>query len=99
MPEIPEHAPKPKDRLPKQPTREAEADDGHVNVEQNGVEFRVPIGGKLPLRAARAFRDGDELLGVELMLGAEQWAAFDATDPTVDDLGELIEQLNEATGN
>lgn len=78
--------------------RQAEA-DGYVTIEQCGVTLRVPVAGKVPLKAYRAFKEGDELLGTELLLGAEQWEAFMATEPTVDDFNEIGQKLTDAMGN
>lgn len=78
--------------------REAEA-DGFAVIEQNGVELRIPLGENVPLTAYRAFRDGDEMLGTERLLGDEQWSAFMATDPTVGDFAEIGKKLNDLLGN
>lgn len=79
--------------------REAEADDGFVTIEQCGVTLKIPVGGKVPYLAKRAFLDGDEDLGTELLLGEEQWAALMAKNPTIDEMNELGPKLEEASGN
>lgn len=101
MPEIPENAPKPQDHKPKKKStkaREAEAGDGFVTIETRGVELRIPVGGKMPIAAFELFQEGKELPGTKMLLGPEQWAAFMATNPTLDDLAELGQKLQDATG-
>jgi hypothetical protein len=101
MSAIPEDAaPAPLDRRRKKSAtaREAEA-DGHVTIEACGITLLVPVKGKVPLKAYMAFKDGDELGGTELLLGAEQWAAFLGADPTMDDYNAIGAQLNELAGN
>lgn len=78
--------------------RQAEA-DGFAVIEQNGIELRIPLGENVPLTAYRAFRDGDEMLGTELLVGAEQWSAFMDTNPTVGDFAEIGRKLTEFLGN
>lgn len=97
---VPATAPKPADHLPKQSTaaRQAEA-DGFVIVEQCGLELKIPVAGKVPLTAYIAFKNGNELEGTELLLGAQQWAAFLKKNPTLDDFAEIGRQLDEASGN
>jgi hypothetical protein len=95
--------PEPQDRKPKKKAsvgaREAEADDGYVTVEQCGIRLRIPLAGKTPIAAYIAFKNGDELGGTELLLGADQWAAFMAKNPTMDDFAEVGKKLAEAAGN
>lgn len=98
------HLPEPEsDRKPKKKAsvaaREAEAGDGYVTVEQCGVELKIPLAGKVPLAAYIAFKNGDEMGGTELLLGAEQWSAFLAKNPTMDDFAEVGNKLAEAAGN
>jgi hypothetical protein len=94
-------APKPQDQKPKKKAaaREAEADDGFVTVEQCGVSLRIPVGGKMPLKAYLAFRDGDETGGIELLLGPEQWEELLAKDPTLDDMNQIGLKIQEFWGN
>lgn len=100
MPAVPDDAPKAQDRKTKKTVdaRQAEA-DGYIDIKQCGVSLRIPLGKKVPLEAYMAFRAGDELLGTELLLGAEQWAAFMAAGPTVGDFAEIGEKLTEVLGN
>lgn len=91
-------APKPKKKASVE-AREAEADDGYVTVEQCGVTLRIPVGGKVPYKARRAFLRGDNDLGNELLFGTEQWEALMDKNPTVDDMNEIGTKLEEALGN
>lgn len=93
--------PKPKKKAPSTSTaaRQAEAGDGYVTVKQCGVELKIPVGGKLPLKAFIAFSEGDNLKGTELLLGPDQWAAFLEKDPTLDDFEAIGNQLQESAGN
>lgn len=97
---VPATAPKPQDRNPKKSAeaRQAEA-DGFVAIEQCGVTLKIPIAGKVPLKAYMAFKNNDELRGTELLLGEKQWAAFLEKNPTVDDFAEIGEKLTDLMGN
>lgn len=99
MADLPDGAPTPKGRPKKKSdARKAEA-DGYLDIEQCGVSLRIPLGENVPLAAYMAFRDGDEMRGTELLLGAEQWAAFMAADPTVGDFAEIGRKLSDVLGN
>lgn len=103
MSAIPENAPKPQDRKPKKAkksteARQAEA-DGYIDIEQCGVPLRIPIAGKVPLKAYMAFKNNDEIGGTEELLGPEQWSAFMAKNPTVDDFAEIGKKLTDLLGN
>lgn len=91
------------DRKPKKKAaaaaREAEADDGFAVVEQCGVTLRIPVGGKMPVKAYIAFRDGDEIGGSELLLGPKQWQQLMDADPTLDDMNEIGAKLQALLGN
>lgn len=78
--------------------RKAEA-EGFALIEQNGVELRIPTGKKVPLLAYEAFKNGDEILGTKLLLGEEQWTAWAATNPLVEDFEEIGNQLLGILGN
>ncbi|QFG10033.1 tail assembly chaperone [Mycobacterium phage IdentityCrisis] len=97
---VPATAPKPQDHKAKKSAeaRQAEA-DGFVTIEQCGVTLQIPVGGKVPLKAYMAFKNGDEIAGTELLLGPEQWASFLEKDPTVDDFAAIGEKLEELVGN
>lgn len=105
---IPANAPKPQDRQPRKTAqqkrneaavRAAEANDGYLDVVSCGVPLRVPVGGKVPLAAYMEFEKGNELEGTEILLGPEQWKAFMAANPTIDDFGEIGAQLEAIAGN
>lgn len=100
MPEIPDTAPKPKDPPRKKPVdaRKAEA-EGFITIEQCGIELRIPLGRNVPLDAYEAFKDGDDMLGTEMLVGEEQWAAFRAAKPTVGDFMDIGEKLSKLLGN
>lgn len=100
MADIPDGAAQPKDRPKKKSAdaRKAEA-DGFAVIKQRGIELRIPLGENVPLSAYMAFKDGDEMRGTELLLGAEQWSAFMATDPTVGDFAEIGRKLTDILGN
>lgn len=100
MASIPEGAPAPADRRKKKSVdaRKAEV-DGFIDIEQCGVELRIPLGEKVPLVAYMAFKDGDEMRGTQLLLGDEQWTAFIAANPTVGDFAEIGKKLSDVLGN
>lgn len=79
--------------------RRAEAEDGFVLIEQCGVTLKIPVGGKIPIAAIDAFRNGDNYGGTKLMIGAEQWKLFSDAGATNDDLDELGAKLKDASGN
>jgi hypothetical protein len=100
---VPLPAPKPQDHKPKKKlsvaAREAEADDGFVTVEQCGIKLKIPLAGKIPLKAFIAFSEGDNIEGTKLLLGVEQWNAFLEKNPTLDDFEAIGNQLQESAGN
>ena len=100
MASIPEGVAKPTDRPKKKSAdaRQAEA-DGFIDIEQCGVSLRIPLGEQVPLAAYMAFKDDDEMRGTELLLGAEQWSAFMAANPTVGDFAEIGKKLTDVLGN
>lgn len=79
--------------------RQAEAEDGFVDLEQCGVKLRIPIGGKVPLAAIDRFRVGDNYGGTKVMIGEEQWARLLEAGATSGDLDELGEKIDGAAGN
>lgn len=91
-------APKPRKKVAAA-AREAEADDGFVQLQQCGVKLRIPVGKKVPVAAIDAFRDGDSYEGTKQMLGKDQWQALSDAGMNGDDLDELGAKLSEATGN
>jgi hypothetical protein len=91
--------PAPKKKKASVAAREAEADDGYATVEQCGVTLRIPMAGKVPLKAYMAFSEGENLKGTELLLGPEQWSAFLEKNPTLDDFEAIGDQLQALQGN
>jgi hypothetical protein len=96
----PTGAAQPQDRKKKKSAdaRKAEA-DGFIDIEQCGIALRIPLGENVPLAAYMAFKDDDEMRGTELLLGAEQWSAFLAANPTVGDFAEIGKKLTDVLGN
>lgn len=110
MTDIPEGVSKPQDRKKRKSAdaRKAEA-DGFALVEICGIELKIPVGKKVPLKAILRFRglnddmtplDGDpEFLGSAELLGPEQWAAFLAQNPTAEDFEKIGQTLIDLLGN
>lgn len=99
MTEAEKPARKPSTKKASAAAREAEAEDGFVVVEHLGLSLRIPVGGKVPYRARRAFLNGDDDLGNELLFGVEQWEALMDKNPTIDDMNEIGRKLGESAGN
>lgn len=100
MSEIPETAPKPTDHAKKKSAdaRKAEV-EGFADIEFGGITFRIPLGKKIPIFAVRAFRDGDEFKGTELLLGDDQFEALEGLKPTAEEYEEFVKKLTEVLGN
>lgn len=105
---VPASASKARDRRPRKApaqkatsvaAREAEASDGFVTIEQCGVTLRIPVGGKVPYKSRIAFLQGDNDLGTELLLGAEQWQALMDRNPTCDEMNEIGAKIQATAGN
>jgi hypothetical protein len=93
--------------------RQAEAADGFVAVDLPcGFTVQIPVGEKMPLDAFLVLNGDEEALsrlkirpedaetaGLRLMIGADQWSAFVAQQPTLGDFAELGRQLEALTGN
>ena len=92
-------APKPRKKSPAAEAREAEAEDGYVTIEHCGVTLRLPVGGKVPVKAIDAFRAGDNYGGTQHLVGPEQWKLLADAGMTADGLDELGEKLKAASGN
>lgn len=74
----------------------AEAENGPVSFEFNGLTFEIPTDPrKLPLELLET---DDELEATRLVLGDEQWTAFRSTSPTVGDFYDLVDAMSEARG-
>ncbi|MCZ4119036.1 hypothetical protein [Streptomyces sp. H39-S7] len=80
-------------RKPVTPAVEAEALEQPTTFEHAGITFTVPDPLNLPLALLKA---DDELEAVELVVGAETWAAYWATNPTIGNFQELTAKVNEA---
>ena len=97
---IPAHALTAGPQTKKKKAVHAEAVDGFLSITVAGVDLRIPIKGKMPVKAAIKYSHGDEFGGSqEGLLGTAQWEAFLDADPTVDDYNILSEAIKEATGN
>lgn len=107
-------APKAQDQTPAKSVeaRRAEAADGFVEIEQNGVTLSIPFGDNVPLeviqvlvdQAATEPQNGAEEVAKEAevtraLVGPVQWAAFMATRPTLRDYRELSEKIRGLSGN
>ena len=107
-------APKTQDEKPANSAeaRRAEAVDGFVDIEQNGVALSIPFGDSVPLevievlvnQAATEPQSGaeeivNEAAVTKALVGPEQWAAFMATRPTLRDYRELSEKIRGLSGN
>jgi hypothetical protein len=82
--------------------RQAEAEDGYVNVEQCGVTLRIPIGGKVPAAVTDAALEGGDLANwkaLKAWVGKEQWALLVDAGMTNDDVEELDGKLGQLLGN
>lgn len=74
----------------------AEATEAIAKFEHRGIEFEVPEPKDFPLEVLEA---ESEVEIMRLVLGAEQWAKCKATKPTVGDFRELVDKVNDASGN
>jgi hypothetical protein len=75
---------------------EAEATEAPIRFDHAGITFTVPAPLDYPLDILEA---ESEVEIVRLVLGAEQWATYKATRPTIRDFKELSDKLNGSTGN
>ena len=106
--------PKSQDQAPAKSAeaRRAEAADGFVDVEQNGVTLSIPFGDNLPLEVIDVLVDQastvpqnsaqevvSEAAVTKALVGPEQWAAFMATRPTLRDYRELSDKIRSLSGN
>lgn len=108
---IPADAPKPQDRKAKKSAaaRKAEA-EGSATIEQCGVTLRFPTK-NLPMKAVLRYQGlNDDLtpiepkqmiptMGLRELLGAEQWSAFLAKNPTIEDFEQASDKIGEVLGN
>lgn len=74
---------------------EAEAVLSPTYFTHAGIEFEVPHPRNFPLRLLKT---DDEIEAVQLILGDEQWAKYEDTNPTVGDFYDLSKAMSEAQG-
>ncbi len=107
-------APKAQDQKPAKSAeaRRAEAADGFVDIEQNGVTLSIPFGDSVPLEVIQVLVDQaatepqngaeevvNEAAVTKALVGPDQWSAFMATRPTLRDYRELSEKIRGLSGN
>ncbi|WP_030386527.1 hypothetical protein [Streptomyces sp. NRRL S-241] len=75
---------------------EAEAlKEGPTYFEHAGITFEVPHPLDFPLAVLKT---DDEFEACALIVGKTQWAAYEATNPSIRDFGVFAEKLSEAQG-
>lgn len=74
---------------------EAEATGAFLSFEHSGLNFNIPHPKKFPLQVLMT---DDDLVATQLILGEDQWAAYLATDPDIEDYGHLVRKMTEAQG-
>lgn len=92
--------------------RRAEAVDGFVDIEQNGVTLSIPFGDSVPLEVIEVLvsqastapqNSAEEVVNeaavTKALVGPEQWEAFMATRPTLRDYRELSDKIRGLSGN
>ncbi|GAA0455828.1 hypothetical protein ACFQ2B_26110 [Streptomyces stramineus] len=84
------------DSAEKTAAKEAEASLTPVTVEHGGIEFTIPHPLRMPVKLLRA---QDELEAVMLILGEEQWAAFEDSGATIGDFQDLADKVAAARGH
>ena len=76
----------------------AEATGQHLTVEYAGRTYTFKPATEWPGRILRNARTGMVDLVLEAVLGADQFKAFDAADPTLGQYGELFNAIAVAAG-
>ncbi|MFJ3634631.1 hypothetical protein [Streptomyces sp. NPDC090112] len=85
-----------KTKTKKAAAAEAEAlETGPTYFEHAGITFEVPHPLDFPMALLKT---DDELEACALIVGAKQWAAYEATNPSIRDFGVFAEKLSEAQG-
>ncbi|MGW0583369.1 hypothetical protein ACWD25_47375 [Streptomyces sp. NPDC002920] len=74
---------------------EAEAKKAFATFEHRGLTFKIPHPRNFPLQVLMT---DDELVATQLILGEDQWAAYLATAPDIEDFGEFAKKMSEAQG-
>ncbi|MFF4223190.1 hypothetical protein ACFYZH_10030 [Streptomyces abikoensis] len=81
------------------PAKKAEATNAPSEFEFKDVTYVVQSKKKLPLALLEAIEeDRGEIQIVRAIVGQEQWAAFKASDPTIEDFEEFAALVSEAAG-
>lgn len=87
------NAPKPKDHQKSKAQQESEGEE-YVDIDWNDLQFEVLADpDDWPVSATIAFEEGKAATAVRLLLGPEQWAEFQATNPKNKDLGSLFQTI------
>ncbi|MFF8367851.1 hypothetical protein ACF05W_03305 [Streptomyces lydicus] len=73
----------------------AEARKTGVVFKHRGITFTLSHPKNFPLEVLMT---DDELVATQLILGDDQWAAYLATRPDIEDFGELARKMSEAQG-
>ncbi|MEU5957560.1 hypothetical protein [Streptomyces sp. NPDC047525] len=73
----------------------AEAKKTVATFKHRGLVFTLPHPRNFPLEVLMT---DDELEATQLILGEDQWAAYLATRPDIEDFGELARKMSEAQG-
>ncbi|MFE9660313.1 hypothetical protein [Streptomyces sp. NPDC005955] len=73
----------------------AEAAGEFATFTHRGLDFTIRHPRKFPLEVLMT---DDELVATQLILGDDQWAAYMATRPSIEDFGELTRSMSEAQG-
>lgn len=79
---------------------QVEASDADtITIEFQGISFVLPATpDKWAFTTLELFESGKNVAATEAILGAEQYAAFKATNPTVGDFNELMNELAKRYG-
>ncbi|WP_416972540.1 hypothetical protein [Streptomyces sp. 4F14] len=85
----------PKKNAKKLTAAAAEAKKTFLSFEHRGLTFKIPHPKNFPLQVLMA---DDELVATQLILGEDQWAAYLATSPDIEDFGEFAKKMAEAQG-
>ncbi|MCX5201486.1 hypothetical protein OG897_08475 [Streptomyces sp. NBC_00237] len=75
--------------------QKAEALDESISFEYNGNSYTFGHFRTWPLKALQS---DDEVEVTRLILGEDQWATFEATDPSIGDFFDFAEAMSEARG-
>ena len=98
MPEIPKGATVPEDHKKSAVQLEAEKSETAEVTWREHTFTVVSDPDDYPVEAVMAFESGRNFTGLEIILGAKQWAEFMKTKPRKRDGVELFEAIGEALG-